>query len=404
MAPGSSDPLIKAADEYFDALIKSRFIEMFDGDYDYRPLGDLFKTSSGGTPLKSKQEYYREGDTPWLTSGEINKLHITSANTRITRLALEETSAKIPPIGSVLVSMYGSIGYAGILEFESAINQAICAIHPNEHFVPIWLCYYIRSKKDDLTNQGAGAALTNISQEKIRKLKVMCPPAELQNQFADFVKQVDKSKLVFREMVSKLDELVRARFIELFGEVNQNSKQWKLHELNDLFDLQMGKTPSRDNQGYWKNGTHSWVSISDMPTNNNFISGNTKEKISDLAVKESGIKRIPEWTVLMSFKLSIGKVAITTTPMYTNEAIMAFIDRDKTVNNLFLSYLLKQLNWTIGANKAVKGTTLNKSTIKHIKIPLPPLELQNQFADFVKQVDKLKSEILEGVKKLRIPQ
>ena len=387
MAPGSSDLLIKSADEYFDALIKSRFIEMFDGDYDYRPLGDLFKTSSGGTPLKSKQEYYREGDTPWLTSGEINKLHITSANTRITRLALEETSAKIPPIGSVLVSMYGSIGYAGILEFESAINQAICAIHPNEHFVPIWLCYYIRSKKDDLTNQGAGAALTNISQEKIRKLKVMCPPAELQNQFADFVKQVDKSKLVFREMVSKLDELIKARFIEMFSACNTTP-------LTHLANITMGQSPESSSYNNLGRG---------IP----FFQGKTEFEDTFVRINQycdSPKKRAAPMDILMSVRAPVGSVNITPVECCIGRGLAAISPKDN-VNVWFLFYALKIIEKEV-ADLGVGSTfkAINKANMDEIMLPDPPPYLQNQFADFVKQVDKLKSEILEGVKKLRIPQ
>jgi type I restriction enzyme S subunit len=186
----------KAAEKY-DQLVKSRFIEMFDGNqFENKALSELFKTSSGGTPLKSKKEYYENGTIPWLTSGEVDTLHISKAKTCITEKALIETNTKIPPLNSVLVSMYGSIGYAGILEFRAAINQAICAIHPNPSFTPEWLCYYIRSKKEELVLQGEGVALTNISQDKIRKMKVPCPPLESQNKFTDFVKQVDKSKFV----------------------------------------------------------------------------------------------------------------------------------------------------------------------------------------------------------------
>jgi len=167
-----------------------------NNQYETKKLSDLFKTSSGGTPLKGKREYYENGTIPWLTSGEVNQEHIRSAKTNITQLAIDETSAKIPPINSVLVSMYGSIGYAGILEFESAINQAICAIHPNPNYTPEWICHFIRSKKEELVRQGVGAALTNISQEKIRKLEVPLVPMSEQIKFSEFVKQVDKSKFI----------------------------------------------------------------------------------------------------------------------------------------------------------------------------------------------------------------
>ena len=101
--------------------------------------------------------------------------------------------------------------------------------------------------------------------------------------------------------------------------------KWKAVKLSDMFTLQMGKTPSRDNSAYW-NGTHKWVSIADLGKAANYIT-DTKECITDMAVSETGIKATPKDTVVMSFKLSIGKTAVTAEEIYTNEAIMSFIDK-----------------------------------------------------------------------------
>ena len=150
--------------------------------------------------------------------------------------------------------------------------------------------------------------------------------------------------------------------------------------LGDVFELQMGKTPSRDILEYWNNGDNPWVSISDMSNYSKYV-GKTKETISNLGVEKSGIKIVPPNTVIMSFKLSIGKTAITTDSIYTNEAIMAFIPRDRLVYDAdYLYYMLSGLNWDKGVNKAVKGNTLNKKTISNYYVHLPPLEEQKRIA------------------------
>ncbi len=160
--------------------------------------------------------------------------------------------------------------------------------------------------------------------------------------------------------------------------------------LGDVFDLQMGKTPSRNNSDYW-GGENKWVSISDLSACDKYIF-NTKECISDKAVQESGIKKVPANTVLMSFKLSIGKVAITASELYTNEAIMAFIDKGKNqFNKDYLYYLFNGIDWTEGSNKAVKGLTLNKATLTQKYIYLPTLQIQSQV---VKKLDRL-SDLIE---------
>ena len=157
-------------------------------------------------------------------------------------------------------------------------------------------------------------------------------------------------------------------------------RDWKTVKLGDVFDLQMGKTPDRKNLDFFSTTDNKWISIADISKSDKYIF-ETKEYISDEAVKKSGIKQIPANTVIMSFKLSIGKTAITKEPMYSNEAIMAFLPNGKyDVDNDFLYHLFSNKDWTEGSNKAVKGITLNKASLLEAKILLPPLTIQKQIA------------------------
>ena len=148
------------------------------------------------------------------------------------------------------------------------------------------------------------------------------------------------------------------------------------YKLEELFDLQMGKTPSRNNSDYWNTKDNKWISIADLSKCGKYI-GETKEYISDDAVENSGISKIPANTVVMSFKLSIGKTAITAEDMYSNEAIMSF--HDKHIVNLipeYVYYLLLAHDWTDGTNKAVMGKTLNKATLSKVKVNIHSSEEQ----------------------------
>lgn len=159
-----------------------------------------------------------------------------------------------------------------------------------------------------------------------------------------------------------------------------NKNEWKKVKLGDVFDLQMGKTPLRENKLYWDKGEYHWISISDMNFSEKYISS-TKEKITELAVKKSGIKIIPKNTVIMSFKLSIGKVKIVNEDIYSNEAIMAFIPKTNNfIDKNFLYYSLKSVRWNEGINKAVKGLTLNKALISQKEIFFPNLAIQKEIA------------------------
>ena len=160
------------------------------------------------------------------------------------------------------------------------------------------------------------------------------------------------------------------------------------YKLEDLFDLQMGKTPSRNNTDYWNSKDHKWISIGDLSKCGKYIE-DTKEYLSDKAVEESGISIIPVGTVVMSFKLSIGKTAITPEPMYSNEAIMSF--RDKHLVPLlpdYIYYMFSGRNWDSGTNKAVMGKTLNKATLSKIRVKIHAIEKQKEI---VQILDKVKS-------------
>ena len=158
------------------------------------------------------------------------------------------------------------------------------------------------------------------------------------------------------------------------------------YKLKEIFDLQMGKTPSRNNSDYWNTKDYKWISIADLTKTGKYIS-KTKEYLSEQAVEESGIKVIPANTVVMSFKLSIGKTAITAEDMYSNEAIMAFLDK-KVVDILpeYIFYMFKYKNWDEGSNKAVMGKTLNKVTLSEVEIEVCPVEEQRAIVNFLDKV------------------
>lgn len=169
------------------------------------------------------------------------------------------------------------------------------------------------------------------------------------------------------------------------------------YKLEEIFDLQMGKTPSRNNLEYWNTCDNKWISIGDLSQAGKYIS-DTKEYLSNSAVEESKIKVIPANTVVMSFKLSIGKTAITSEDMYSNEAIMAF--HDKHIIELmpeYMYYMFKYKSWDEGTNKAVMGKTLNKAILSKVEIEVCSIEKQKEIVELLDKVseilDKRKAEL-----------
>ena len=169
---------------------------------------------------------------------------------------------------------------------------------------------------------------------------------------------------------------------------------WEYKRFNEVFDLQMGKTPDRKTPQYFE-GDNVWVSIRDMGTKE---ITDSNEHISDEAIVASNIRKVKKGTVIMSFKLTVGKCAIAAKDLYTNEAIMAFnLKEGYNVRSDFLYYYLRAYKWT-GANKAVMGMTLNKATISQHMIGIPPLPEQQQI---VEELDLLSSIIEKKKEQLK---
>lgn len=164
-------------------------------------------------------------------------------------------------------------------------------------------------------------------------------------------------------------------------------------KLSDLFDMQMGKTPARNRKDYWDNGANPWISIADMTSNGKYIL-TTKECITDTAIYETGIKPIFPGTVIMSFKLSVGKVARTTVKSYSNEAIMAFEIKDTepsqySIDNDYAYYLLSALNFDNIGNKAVKGKTLNKAILQNTIVHVHNWDKQRKIVAQLEKLDNI---------------
>ena len=157
-------------------------------------------------------------------------------------------------------------------------------------------------------------------------------------------------------------------------------------EISKVIDIELGKTPSRNNTDYW-NGENTWITIADMTQK--YIE-ESKEKITDIAIKNTKIKKVPQNTVIMSFKLSIGKRAITKAEVYTNEAIAAFHIKDlKSLIPEYLYYALESVDFLKYTDKAVKGKTLNKEKLKKIRIPISSLSVQLKISKILNKIQKI---------------
>ena len=185
-----------------DELVKSRFVEMFGGIHDskmypYKAVKELTEVISGGTPSRDVSEYWEEGTIPWVKTTELQNNIITEVEEYITEQGLNNSSAKIVPSGTILIAMYGqgkTRGMTAYLGIEACTNQACACILPSAKINQTFLWQFFILSYDNLRDMAKGGNQPNLNGNMIKNYPILCPPRELQEQFAAFVEQTDKSK------------------------------------------------------------------------------------------------------------------------------------------------------------------------------------------------------------------
>jgi type I restriction enzyme S subunit len=181
-----------------ETLTKSIFLDMF-GDPATNPkgwpvnaLGNVAETTSGGTPKRDVDDYFG-GPIPWVKSGELHQVVVSSTEESLTERGLAESSAKLMPPGTVLVAMYGAtVGAVAILGVEAATNQAICCIRPADALTSEYLAHLLRRMAPSLLAKRVGGAQPNLSQELLRNLRIPVPPLTLQIDFGERIAAVSR--------------------------------------------------------------------------------------------------------------------------------------------------------------------------------------------------------------------
>jgi len=186
-----------------------------DPSWEMVKVGNVFETTSGGTPLRSIPEFFESGTIPWLRSGEVKQGYILKSEKFITEAGLKNSSAKVLPIDSVLVAMYGATaGQVGILKFIATTNQAICAILPNDLFVPEFIYLYLLSKTDELIRLSSGGAQPNISQKIIKDVNIPLVDINIQQEIVNNIQNeqylVDANKRLIELMEQKIKDRIQS--------------------------------------------------------------------------------------------------------------------------------------------------------------------------------------------------
>lgn len=201
-------------------------------------IGDIFETASGGTPLSTESQFYKDGKIPWVNSGEVRSGLIISTENHITELGLKNSSAKIFPKNTVLVAMYGATaGQVGILGIEASTNQAVCGIFPNEKIYSVYLFNFLSTQLDQLLGLRSGIARLNLSQEKIRNFRIPVPPLNIQQQIVAECEAVDKAVEQAQTDIQNAQQAIADAFATAAQAAHREVRLANV----ELFDIFIGK-------------------------------------------------------------------------------------------------------------------------------------------------------------------
>ena len=277
------------------------------------------------------------------------------------------------------------------------VNNHAHVLKPKENLNVDYLCYSLMFY--DTNNLVNGATRKKLTQSTMRQMKIPYLNIKDQLKIVKKLKKIEEMMQNYRNQINLLDELVKARFVELFGDPVYNEKQWKVEQFGSLGELKRGKSKHRPrNDPILLGGKYPLIQTGDISNSHTYI------QTYKSTYSEEGLKQSKMWkagTLCITIAANIAESAILTFDACFPDSIVGFLPNDK-VNLIFIHHWLDFLQPILEENApAVAQKNLNVASLEKVGVILPPLELQNQFADFVKEVDKsrfiIKSMIKEGL-------
>lgn len=394
-------------------------------------VGNCGSWGSGATPSRTNLEYYN-GTIPWLKTGDLNDGIVVETPEHITQLALEKTSVRLNPVGSVLMAMYGAtIGKLGILGIEATTNQACCACIPYEGIYNKYLFYFLMASRTIFIKMGEGGAQPNISKEKIVNTSFPLPPLAEQKRIVVKIEELlplveryetawtrlEDFNCRFPEDMKKsiLQQAIQGKLVEqrpeegtaaeLFAQIQKEKqrliKEGKIKKEKPLPEITEDEKPFeipeswmwvrlRDIIAVLGDGIHGTPQFDDTGeyffiNGNNLIKGEIVIKSDTKRVSheefEKYKKPLDENTILVSINGTIGNYAF-----YNNEPVIlgksaCFFS---LINGIYKEYICRLLNtqhfWDYAAKEATQTTIKNVSlkSMRMLPVPLPPLAEQKR--------------------------
>lgn len=371
-------------------------------------LGELCKIQSGGTPSRANPAYWEGGQISWVKISDIKSKHLDSTEEHITELGLKNSSAKIFPAGTILYTIFATLGETCILDIDAATNQAIAGLQVESDLIlPNYLYYYLLSQKANVSVLGRGVAQNNINMKMLKDFDVPLPPLDEQRRIAAVLDKVTDLIAQRRAQLDKLDLLVKSRFVEMFGDPEYNNKNWEIVPLSTVCSVGSSKRIYQNEQS--PQGI-PFLRISDLMNLINTGTLTTNLYIPEKKYKELQLKgQVPKsGDILVTSRGTLGQCYIIKDydKFYFQDGMISWLSAFKdNITPLYLSYLFAMPGFHKQIDAMQAGSTvsyLSISMIKSLKVMVPNIKVQQDFTEFVKQMKNLEYFFTQGLRQLEM--
>lgn len=358
-------------------------------------LGDVCEISSGGTPSRANYAYWQKGTIPWVKISDMNGRYIDKTEEMITQQGVDNSSAKLYKKGTLLYSIFASIGEVGILNIDATCNQAIAGLEPKYNICKNYVYYVLKALKHLVCKKGRGVAQNNINLSILKNIEIPLPPKEEQERIAQELDAVADLLVKQKQLLTEQDTLIKSVFYDMFGKYFEIGNTYKL--LPDIckFIDYRGKTPEKADSGI--------LLITAKNVRPNLFQSEPQEYISEDTYDARMTRGFPQ----------INDV------MFTTEAPLGYVCRIPRLNGKFsvgqriivmhpyseitseyLEYALSSDSFQSEMYKHSSGSTargIRSAELEKLSIPVPPLPLQQKFADIVEQIEAQKQKIKSAI-------
>lgn len=373
---------------------------------EYKKINELTAVVTGGTPSTRKNEYWDNGDIPWLQSGCCQNCDVDSTEKYITKEGYNNSSTHMMPADTVMIALTGATaGKVGYLKFEACGNQSITGILPCESLNQRYLFFYLLSQREKILADCVGGAQAHISQSYVKNMTIPILAIKEQEQIVGELTKLSNIVSLRQEEIQQLDALIKARFVELFGDIHCNNKL-PLVKLSEFVNIGSSKRIYANeyvDKGvpFYRSKEIRELGTGMKPSVELYIK---QERYDEIKEKYGVPKKGDILIAAIGATIGYSWIVDTDTPFYYKDGNLIILSIKNNVNPIFLNYTMGILIEDF-KNKDVAGSAQLALTIEKLEkmmVVNPDIKLQNQFADFVHQVNKSKVAVQKALDETQI--